>query len=406
MNSYKYTAVSASGEHIQGMIEAVNQLEATAKIRQQYSMVLSINEISRGVEMPGFLNMEIGGAKLDPKAFTLMCSQFSTILSAGIPIARAVKLISDKTTDKYLKKILPKIAEDVEAGRTVSASFEEHGKDLLPPTFCETLKAGEEAGDLAGSFDSFYKHFDKQTKMGAKVRSAMMYPMFVLSVAVIVVIILMWKVVPTFTAIFEEQGSILPLPTRILIGISNFISKYILFIILIIAAIIVGILLYKRTPKGAMNLAKLQLKLPVLGNITELNAASLFANTMATMIGAGLPMTKAVAITGQVMSNQVFREKVLKMVGRIEEGRTVVDSMREIEEMPDILTDMVGVGEETGEMKHTLDVVSQYYDTELEQAVTKAIAMLEPALLIFIAVVAGFIVIAIYMAMFSMYEGM
>ena len=406
MNSYKYTAVSASGEQIQGMIEAVNQLEATAKIRQQYSMVLSINEISRGVEMPGFLNMEIGGAKLDPKAFTLMCSQFSTILSAGIPIARAVKLISDKTTDKYLKKILPKIAEDVEAGRTVSASFEEHGKDLLPPTFCETLKAGEEAGDLAGSFDSFYKHFDKQTKMGAKVRSAMMYPLFVLSVAVIVVIILMWKVVPTFTAIFEEQGSILPLPTRILIGISNFISKYILFIILIIAAIITGILLYKRTPKGAMNLAKLQLKLPVLGNITELNAASLFANTMATMIGAGLPMTKAVAITGQVMSNQVFREKVLKMVGRIEEGRTVVDSMREIEEMPDILTDMVGVGEETGEMKHTLDVVSQYYDTELEQAVTKAIAMLEPALLIFIAVVAGFIVIAIYMAMFSMYEGM
>ena len=165
-------------------------------------------------------------------------------------------------------------------------------------------------------------------------------------------------------------------------------------------------LLYKRNPKGAMNLAKLQLKLPVLGNITELNAASLFANTMATMIGAGLPMTKAVALTGQVMSNQVFRDKVLKMVGRIEEGRTVVDSMREIEEMPDILTDMVGVGEETGEMKHTLDVVSQYYDTELEQAVTKAIAMLEPALLIFIAVVAGFIVIAIYMAMFTMYEGM
>ena len=406
MNSYKYTAVSASGEQIQGMIEAVNQLEATAKIRQQYSMVLSIDEISRGVEMPGFLNMEIGGAKLDPKAFTLMCSQFSTILSAGIPIARAVKLISDKTTDKYLKKILPKIAEDVEAGRTVSASFEEHGKDLLPPTFCETLKAGEEAGDLAGSFDSFYKHFDKQTKMGAKVRSAMMYPLFVLSVAVIVVIILMWKVVPTFTAIFEEQGSILPLPTRILIGISNFISKYILLIILIIAAIIVGIILYKRTPKGAMNWAKLQLKLPVLGNINELNAASLFANTMATMIGAGLPMTKAVAITAQVMNNQVFREKVQKMVGRIEEGRTMVDSMREIEEMPDILTDMVGVGEETGEMKHTLDVVSQYYDTELEQAVSKAIAMLEPALLIFIAVVAGFIVIAIYMAMFSMYEGM
>ncbi len=407
MNSYKYTAVSASGEKISGMIEAVDQLEATAKIRQQYNVILSIDEVrGKGFGMPGFLNIDIGGARLDPKAFTLMCSQFTTILSAGIPISRAVKLIGDKTTDKYLKKLLQNVAEDVEAGRTISASFEEHGSDLLPPTFCETLKAGEQAGDLAGSFESFYKHFDKQTKMGAKVRSAMAYPMFVLCIAVVVVIVLMVKVVPTFTSIFEEQGSELPLPTRILIGTSAFISKYILVIVLIIAVIIVGFLLYKRTPKGSMNLAKLQLKLPIFGNITELNAASLFANTLATMIGSGLPMTKAVSITGQVMTNELYKEKVLKMVGRIEEGKTVVDSMRETEVMPDILTDMVGVGEETGEMKHTLDVVSQYYDHELEQAVQKAIAMLEPALLIFIAVIAGFIVIAIYMAMFTMYEGM
>ncbi len=407
MNSYKYTAVSASGEQIQGMIEAVDQLEATAKIRQQYDMILSISEIQgRGIQMPGFLNVDIGGAKLDAKAFTLMCSQFTTILSAGIPIARAVKLIGDKTTDKYLKKILAKVAEDVEAGRTVSASFEEHGGNLLPPTFCETIRAGEEAGDLSGAFESFYRHFDKQTKMGAKVRSAMAYPMFVLTIAVVVVIILMVKVVPTFTAIFEEQGSMLPLPTRILIGTSNFISKNILFIILIIAMLIVAFILYRRNPKGAMNLARLQLKLPIFGNITQLNAASLFANTMATMLGAGLPMTKAVTITGQVMANDVYKEKVLNMVGRIEEGKTVVDTMREAEVMPDILTDMVGVGEETGEMKRTLDIVAEYYDHELEQAVAKAIAMLEPALLIFLAVVAGFIVIAIYMAMFTMYEGM
>ena len=405
MNSYKYTAVSASGEEVQGMVEAVDQLEATSKIRQQYNMILTIEEF-RGKGLTGILNMDIGGARLDPKAFTLMCSQFSTILSAGIPIARAVKLIGDKTTDKYLRKLLKSVAEDVEAGRTVSASFEDHGAQILPVTFCETLKAGEEAGDLAGAFESFYRHFDKQTKMGAKVRSAMMYPMFVLCVAVVVVIILMVKVVPTFTAIFEELETNLPLPTRILIGTSEFFHDNILIIVLVIGVLIAAFMFYKKSPKGAMNVAKLQLKLPVFGNITELNAASLFANTMATMIGSGLPMTKAVAITGQVMTNALFKEKVLGMVGRIEEGRTVVDSMREAEVMPDILTDMVGVGEETGEMKHTLDVVSAYYDNELEQAITRAIAMLEPALLIFIAVIAGFIVISIYMAMFTMYEAM
>ena len=155
-----------------------------------------------------------------------------------------------------------------------------------------------------------------------------------------------------------------------------------------------------------MNIAKLQLKLPVLGNIAELNAASLFANTMATMIGSGLPMTKSVSITANVMDNALIRDRVSHMVTRIEEGKTVVDAMREAECLPDILTDMVGVGEETGELKSTLDTVALYYDTELEMAVAKAIALLEPLTLVVLAGVAGFIVIAIYMAMFGMYNGM
>jgi type IV pilus assembly protein PilC len=218
--------------------------------------------------------------------------------------------------------------------------------------------------------------------------------------------VLMVKVVPTFTAIFDDLGNELPLPTKMLIAISNFFSHYYIVIIAIIAIIGIAYVLTKRNPRGAMALARLELQLPVLGNIAELNAASLFANTMATMIGSGLPMTKAVSITSRVMTNDLYKQKVGDMVLKIEEGRTVVDSMRETEIMPDILTDMVGVGEETGEMKHTLDIVAEYYDSELEAAVTKAIAMLEPALLVVIAGIAGFIVIAIYMAMFSMYQGM
>ncbi len=406
MNSYKYTALTASGEKVNGMIEAIDQVEATAKIRQQYNVIVSIKEIAGSAGLPGVLDMDIGGAKINNKEFTLMCNQFSTILSAGIPIARAVKLIGDKVNDKYLRRLLKAVFEDVEAGRSISAAFEDHGGGLLPPTFCETLRAGEEAGDLAGSFDSMARHFDKQSKMSSKVKGAMTYPLFVLAVAIVVVIVLMVKVVPTFTAIFRDLGAELPLPTRILIGISDFFRKYFLLMFAIAAVIAIVYLLYKKTPKGSMNLSRLQLKLPILGNIAELNAASLFANTMATMIGSGLPMTKAVAITSQVMPNDLFKEKTSEMVRRIEEGRTVVDSMRETGIMPDILTDMVGVGEETGEMQHTLDVVAEYYDNELELAVTSAIAMLEPALLCFIAVVAGFIVIAIYMAMFSMYGSM
>ena len=225
MNSYKYTALSASGQQVRGMLEAIDQLEATAKIREQYDVVLSIKEIRQNTfEMPAFLSAEIGKKKLDSKAFTLMCSQFATILTAGIPIARAVKLIGDKTTNKVLKKLLEKVFADVEAGRALSSAFEDHGKGILPPTFCETIRAGEEAGDLSGAFDSMFRHYDRQTKMGAKVKNAMTYPLFVLFVAVVVVIILMTRVVPTFTTLFNEMGGQLPLPTRMLIGISNFIG--------------------------------------------------------------------------------------------------------------------------------------------------------------------------------------
>lgn len=408
MVTFKYRARMASGQEVEGLVEAFDELEATARVRNQYDIVLDMKQV-RSLETPkllSFLSADIGGAKLNAKAFTLMCSQFSTILRAGIPIARAVKLIGNKTTDKTLKKILSKCSEDVEAGRSLSAGFAEHGGRIFPPTFVETLRAGEEAGDMAGAFESIYKHFDKQTKMGDKVRGAMTYPIFVLIIAVIVVMILMVKVVPTFTAMFEEMDAELPIMTQMLISISMFFRNYWFVIAGVLAMVAFAFILLKRSVRGRIFLAKAQLRLPVLGNIAELNAASLFANTMATMIGAGLPVTKAVAITSNVMTNDIIKEKVAGMVGRIEEGRSVVDSMRETGVMPDILTDMVGVGEETGELRDTLDTVAAYYDNELELAVSKAIAMLEPSMLIFLALVAGFIVIAIYMSMFEMYSVM
>lgn len=407
MVTYKYIARTSSGERVSGLIEAYDRLDAADRIRSGYGTVLSLKELHRfNPEMPGILNMEVGGSRLDPKAFTLMCNQFATILTAGIPIARAVKLIADKTADKPLHRMLLSVAADVEAGRTISSSFEEHGADILPPTFVETLRAGEEAGDLSGSFDSIYRHYDKQTKMNDKVRTAMLYPLFVLVIAIVVVIVLMVKVVPTFTSIFEELNTSMPLMTRILIAVSGFISHTYIYFLLGIALLGLAVLLFRRTERGKLKLAQIELSLPVLGNIAELNAASLFANTMATMIGSGLPMTKSVAITASVMPNYLIRTKVSSMVARIEEGRTVVDSLRESGSMPDILTDMVGVGEETGEMKSTLDTVAAYYDSELELAITRAVTMLEPALLCFVAVIAGFIVVAIYLSMFEMYGNM
>lgn len=382
-------------------MEGFDELDAVDHIKQTCSIVLKLKEINP--DKPGLLNMEVGGTKLNSKAFTVMCSQFSIILRAGIPIARTVHLIADKTTDKPLKKMLMKIAKDVEAGRSLAASFAEHGGKLLPTTFIETIRAGEESGNLDRSFDTMYRHYDKQTKMRGKVRGALSYPIFVLIIAVAVVVVLMVKVVPTFTSIFESYGSELPAITRLLIGISNFFRKYTIWMAAAFALLFIVYKLYGNTEKGRLNLARIQLRLPVLGNIAQLNAASQFANTMTTMLASGLSMTKAISITAGVLDNYYVGNEIGRLTGRLEEGQTLGISMRDSGCMPDILVDMVAVGEETGEMEKTLDTIALYYDAELDMAIAAALAKLEPTVLIFLAVVAGFIVIAIYMSIFQMY---
>lgn len=404
MVTYKYSAISHDGQTVTGVVEGFNELDAVDRIKQTCDVVLKLTAVNE--EKTGFLNMEIGGNKLNSKAFTVMCSQFAIILKAGIPIARAVHLIADKTTDKPLKKMLKQVADDVESGRSLSAAFEERGGKLLPPTFTETLRAGEESGNIDKAFETMHEHYDKQVKVAAKVRGAMAYPLFVLVIAVVVVIVLMVRVVPAFTAIFDSYDAELPFITQMLIGISNFFRKYILLLVAIVAALIVAFKLYSNREEGRMNVAQLGLKLPVFGNINELTAASEFANTMTTMLSAGLPLTRAVSITSKTLSNYYISTEVGKLSGKLEQGRSLGASMREMDCLPDILVDMVNVGEETGELENTLDTISKYYDSELEQAIAKALAKLEPALLVGLAVVAGFIVIAMYMAMFSMYSAM
>ena len=405
MQTYKYTAISKSGERVSGVIEGFNEMDAASRIRDNCKIILKIETEDEKKSM-GVLNMDIGGKKLDAKAFTVMCSQFAIILQSGVPIARAVELIEQKMTDKNLKHLLRCVKEDVEGGRTLSDSFEENGADFLPPTFIETIRAGEESGNVARAFETMHDHFDKEGKMKTKLRSALGYPIFVLVIAVIVVIVIMVKVVPTFTEVFASGDGEMPIMMQMLIGISNFFSKYILIIIAVIAAIIVAYKIYANTETGRLKTSQLALKLPMFGNIARLNSARQFANSMATMLGAGLPVVRALSITARVISNYYVSTEIGKLSGKIEEGKTLGDSMRDANVMPDILTDMTAVGESTGELEGTLRTIGEYYDTDTENAIAALIRKIEPTMLIVIGIVGGFIVIATYGSMFSMYDSM
>lgn len=387
-----------------GVVDAYNEVDAVERIKRTCDIVEKITPL--GAEKKSIFNMQLGGNKLNAKAFSMMCSQFSIILNAGIPVARTCHLVAEKTGDKTLNRILNQVADDVEGGRSLSASFADRGGGLFPPTFVETIRAGEETGSVDKSFDTMHEHFDKINKLKKKLRSAMAYPLFVLVIAVIVVIVLMVKVVPTFTAMFEDLGGELPGITKLLIAVSDFFRDYTVLMIAIGVLLYFIFRIYKNTEKGKLKVAEITRELPLAGPISVLSSASQFASTMGTMLGAGLPMVRSLSITARTLSNYYVSKQVGKIAVKVEEGRPVGASLKEAGVMPDILVDMVTVGENTGEMEATLKTIANYYDVELDGAIASCVAKVEPAIMVGLAGIAGFVVVAIYMSMFSMYSMM
>ncbi len=386
------------------MVDAYNEIDAMERIKRTCDFVEKITPL--GGEKKSILNMQLGSNKLNAKAFSMMCSQFSIILNAGIPVARTCHLVAEKTGDKTLNRILNQVADDVEGGRSLSASFADRGGGLFPPTFVETVRAGEETGSVDKSFDTMHEHFDKINKLKKKLKSAMAYPLFVLVIAVIVVIVLMVKVVPTFTAMFEDLGGELPGITKLLIAISDFFRDYTLLLVAIGVLLYFVFRVYKNTEKGKLKVAEITRELPLAGPISILSSASQFASTMGTMLSAGLPMVRSLSITARTLSNYYVSKQVGKIAVKVEEGRPVGASLKEAGVMPDILVDMVTVGENTGEMEATLKTIANYYDVELDGAIASCVAKVEPAIMVGLAGIAGFVVVAIYMSMFSMYSMM
>lgn len=386
------------------MIEAYNEIDAVERLKRTCTVIKKLD--AAGSDKKSVMDMQIGKPKLNDKAFSLMCSQFSIILNAGLPVGRTVRLVADKMSDKFLKKVLNGVGDDVEAGRSMSASFAERGGGLFPGTFVETLRAGEETGSIAESFETVHEHYEKVLTLKKRIKGALAYPIFVLIIAVIVVAVLMIKVVPTFMESFADLGVEMPALTRALIAVSDFFTGYWIHMLAIIAVTYFGFRIYAATATGRMNVAKMIREMPMVGPISQLTSASQFASSMSTMLGAGLPMIRALNITARTISNHYVETQILKMAKRVEEGRPVGASLKESASMPDILVDMVTVGETSGEMEDTLKTIGAYYDAELDGAINSMMAKLTPAITVGLAAIVGFIVIAIYGAMFDIYGAM
>lgn len=404
MVTFQYKAIDKDGKPTKGVIRAQDQMAAVAKIKETCPVITSITPIQER-DSHSVLSMEIGRKpKIKSDALSVMCSQFSIMLKAGMPVSRSVEMIANQTEDKRLKKILSDIAEDVAGGSTVASAFEKNGQGVFPVTFIETIRAGEESGTLEHSFARMELYYKKASKNKEKLQRATTYPIFVVLVAVVVLIVVMAKVIPTLANVFSSLGGNLPVMTQMMIGMSNFFAKWWILILAVIAAVVIALAVYFRTEKGAMVKGRLLLKMPGIGKINLMMGSAQFANTMSVMLSSGLTVNNAIKVTANIMDNAVLSREVSEMQGKVEAGRSLRDCILAVEDFPENLKQMVGVGEETGDLDETLEVIGEYYENEADHLTAQALNKLEPTILIFLAIFAGFIVISIYLPMFTMYN--
>ena len=402
MTTYRYKGTSSSGAAIEGVVEAFDQQDAVVKARENCRVLISVEPVSGG-KVNDILNADIGalisGGKIKPKSLALLCSQLSIEMKAGLPLVSSLKLVAENEADKTLKKILTEVADDVHAGNGLADSFALRGP-TLPRTFIETIRAGEESGKLDETFDRLQKYYEDSAAVASKVGSALVYPIMLLSVAAVVISIIMIFAVPVFAKSFGDN---LPLPTKILVAMSNFmVNNWLLLAALVIAAVM-GIILYGKTDSGRHLYARMALTIPGVCLINRMNAAAQFCSTLATMLSAGLPLVQSARITSNVSDNVLIQEDIDKAVTGVIEGNRLADGLKQSQWFPTLLLEMVTVGEETGKMEETLNVVSDYYNKEVDVAVKRALDILNPCITVVLALIVVFVLLSVYLPIFSMY---
>ena len=404
MTNYKYKAINNYGKKVTGIIEANDEFSAAEKIKESCPVIEKIEAVAPS-KHSATLDALNEPMSISEKAISLLSSQFAILLKAGIPTSRTVEIIAEQQTDKYLKKVFTEVAKDVQAGYRLSTSHETRSSKF-PGVFTETIRAGEESGSLDRSFTRLAAYYEKSYKIKSKVKSALTYPLFLSILAVIVVIVVVKVAVPAIAGAISDTGGELPAPTKILLGIYDFFSAHGLIVLAVILLLVILFKLWQRTEDGKLKTSQWAFKIPVLGNINLMNAASQFAGSMTTLLASGLPLTQVLSITGKVMDNYAAGQSVMECAKGVEEGQMLGSVLNGNPYLPPLLVEMTTVGETSGTLEDTLDTIGKYFDSEVEQASAKALGILEPVITIVMGVVIGFIVISLYLPMFTMYSGM
>ncbi|MEE9441201.1 MAG: type II secretion system F family protein [candidate division Zixibacteria bacterium] len=393
MPEFEYKGKTLAGAQVSGTLKAKNQQDMERVLRQNRILVSSIRKKPADIA----IKFGTGIKKQDISRFT---RQFATMIGAGLPMIQCLEILASQVDSVELRKVLNKVKESVQGGTTLSDALARHPK-VFDQLYTNMVEAGEMGGALDVILVRLAVYREKADALIRKVRGAMMYPIVISVVATGVTIAMLTFVVPVFAKMFEGLGSELPGPTQVILGISNFLETRFMHIIGAIIALIVGYKLYVKTPKGRYNTDKVFLAFPILGTLLKKSAISRFSRTLGTLLSSGVSILEALDITAKTAGNRVIHDAIKKSVLSIAEGDTITAPLKETGVFPPMVTQMISVGEKTGGLDEMLNKIADFYDEEVDAAVTALTSIIEPVVIVFMGIIIGGILIAMYLPMFD-----
>ena len=396
MPVYVYSGKNRSGAKVSGERQAETKTQLMTLLRREQITATSIKEKGKEFAVP-----KVAKAKVSAKELSVFFRQFSVMIDAGLPLVQCLEILGANQENKSFQAVLTGVRESVEQGSTLANAMRQYPK-AFDDLVTNMIEAGETGGILDTILQRLAGYVEKAVKLKAAVKSALIYPVSVVGIAVLVVGMLLWKVVPIFANLFASLEVELPLPTRIVMGLSNFMAS---FGWLMVVGGVLGFFAFKSvyaTPRGRYIIDKTMLFMPVFGMLLRKIGVARFTRTLGTLITSGVPLLESLTITARTAGNAVIEEAILKVRKAIEEGRNMTDPLRETEIFPNMVTQMIGVGEQTGAMDAMLQKIADFYEDEVDSAVKDMLTLLEPMIIAFLGVAVGGIVISMYLPIFSL----
>jgi type IV pilus assembly protein PilC len=392
MATFTYTARAFNGDLRTATIDASSRDDVIAQLRKQRLSVVKIDQDAA---------KKVGRGSIKTRDVVIFTRQFSTMINSGLPLVQALTILAEQTDNKALAEVTRKVVFDVESGNTVADALSKHPR-AFTNLYVNMVAAGEAGGILDTILLRLATFLEKNDALVRKVKGAMIYPAVIMTVAAVAVVVLLIFVIPVFAGMFASAGQALPLPTRIVIGASGFLRK---FWWIMGVAIIIGGYMFKKyyaTPSGKLVIDRLMLRMPVLGDVLRKSAVSRFTRTLGTLISSGVSILEGLEITAKTAGNRVIQDAIMQSRSSIAGGDTIAQPLQKSKVFPPMVISMIAVGEQTGGLDEMLSKIADFYDEEVDAAVSNLLSLLEPIMIVFLGVVVGGMVVAMYLPIFDM----